>query len=753
MTHHTHCLGFPRMGRNRQLKWLLEKYWRGQVDRDALLTGAAELRQEHWQLQRDAGLSLLTCGDFSLYDSVLDTAQALGAVPARFANIEDPLEQYFAMARGNDSSAACAMTKWFNTNYHYLVPELEPGQTFAPGQSPAASQLAEAPQGSRKAVLLGPVSFLYLARTQAENFRPLDLLDELLPAYRQLLSQLKEADWVQLDEPILVLDLDADWRAAIEKSMSALAGAGPKLLLTTYFGRLERQLDFCLQLPVDGLHLDALNSGDELERAAAAIGPDKVLSAGIVNGRNIWRADLAKCMARLRPLADQLGERLWVGSSCSLLHSPVDLSDETQLDDELKNWLAFGVQKLSEITLIGKGLADPTDPEVVQAVEASSRAVEQHTRSNRVHKDEVAKRLAAVSKADLERPDPYPKRQQLQHQALGLPDFPTTTIGSFPQTNEIRSCRLRYRRGEIDDQEYMQAMRAEISHVIREQEELGLDVLVHGEPERNDMVEYFGELLEGMATTANGWVQSYGSRCVKPPVIYGDIDRPEPMTVEWLQYAQQQTEKPVKGMLTGPVTMLCWSFPREDVSLGESARQIALALRDEVADLERAGLKAVQIDEPALREGLPLREVDRAEYFAWAIESFRLSSAGAHSQTQIHSHMCYAQFNDIIEQIIALDPDVISMETSRSNMELLKAFSDREYPNEIGPGVYDIHSPRVPDEAWMHSLMQRACEVVDPKKLWVNPDCGLKTRRWEEIRPAIRNMVATARRLREQTST
>jgi len=748
--HHTHCLGFPRVGRNRQLKWLLEKYWRDQISREALLAGAAELRREHWQLQQDSGLSLLTCGDFSLYDGVLDTTQALGAMPERFVGIEDPLEQYFAMARGNPSAAACAMTKWFNTNYHYLVPELSPSSTFSPSQPLAAEHLGEAPEGGRKAVLLGPVSFLYLARSTVDGFGTLELLDDLLVAYRKLLGQLKSADWVQLDEPALVMDLDEPWQKAIEKAAAALAGVGPKLLLTTYFGRLEKQLDLCLQLPVDGLHLDALNSGDELERAAAAIGSDKVLSAGIVNGRNIWRSDLSGCLNRLRPLADRLGNRLWVGSSCSLLHSPVDLEAEKQLDEELKGWLAFAVQKLREISLIGQGLADPQNAEVMEAVEASDLAREGRARSTRVHRTEVVQRAAAVRETDLERPAPYSERAQLQHKMLSLPKFPTTTIGSFPQTGEIRSYRRRWRRSEISEETYVQAMHEEIERTIREQEKLGLDMLVHGEPERNDMVEYFGELLEGMETTANGWVQSYGSRCVKPPLIYGDILRPEPMTVEWIQYAQQLTDKPVKGMLTGPITMLCWSFPREDVAPGESARQLGLALRDEVADLEKAGLKAVQIDEPALREGLPLRQADWASYFEWAVGSFRLASAGALSHTQIHSHMCYSQFNDIIEQIIALDADVISIETSRSNMELLKVFSDREYPNEIGPGVYDIHSPRVPDEAWMHGLMRRACEVVNPERLWVNPDCGLKTRRWEEIRPALHNMVETARRLREQ---
>ena len=757
MSLHSHCLGFPRIGKDRELKWATERYWRGQSSADELAATAAELRQRHWQLQRDAGLATVTCGDFSLYDQMLDTAVALGAIPARFAGIEDPLEQFFAMARGNAEAAACEMTKWFNTNYHYLVPELAKNQSFQAAQLGTAAQVKEALQvkeGAPKAVLIGPITFLRLAKNAGgDNFSRLDLLPQLLPAYRDLLRQLAAAgaDWVQLDEPALTLDLEPEWLQALEQATAALADAGPKLLLTTYFGGLGEALDLALSLPVHGLHLDALRGGDELERAAAKLPADKVLSAGVVNGRNIWRCDLEQSLTRLQPLADSLGDRLWVGSSCSLQHSPVDVAGEQALDDELCSWLAFATQKLTEIAVLAQALVDPDRDEVRQALADSSAAVSSRAQSTRVHKKAVADRLAKVGKTDLQRARPYAERASIQTESLQLPLFPTTTIGSFPQTSEIRSMRLKRRRGEIDEATYKEAMRAEIRTVIAQQEEIGLDVLVHGEPERNDMVEYFGELLDGMITTGNGWVQSYGSRCVKPPIIFGDVERADAMTVEWLQYSQSLTDKPVKGMLTGPVTILCWSFPREDAPLSLSAMQIALALRDEVTDLEEAGLKVIQIDEPAFREGMPLRHAEWPDYFAWAIDSFLLSSCGALDGTQIHSHMCYAEFNDIIAQIAALDADVISIETSRSNMELLDAFHDFKYPNEIGPGVYDIHSPRIPEKDWMHQLMQRATSLIEPKRLWLNPDCGLKTRRWEEVRPALKNMVATAKQLRDNS--
>lgn len=749
----THCLGFPRIGLQRELKWLLEGYWRGKNSREELWDGALELRQRHWQLQRQAGLSMLTCGDFTLYDQTLDTTMAVGAIPARFRNLTDPTEQFFTMARGNKTTPACEMTKWFNTNYHYLVPELEPNQAFHVGPLPLTAQLAEAGSGARKAVLLGPVTYLYLAKTVGESdFSRLDLLEDLLPVYRQILAALKAAgaEWVQLDEPVLTMHPEDEWWHAAKRASEALFDAGPKLMLTTYFSGLGEKLETMLQLPVHGFHLDALNSGDELEKAAALLPTDKVLSAGVVNGRNIWRCDLEKTLQRLTPLAEKLDERLWIASSCSLQHCPVDLNSEVGLDDESKKSLAFAVQKLDEIALLGRALADPQDDTVRQALADSNNAQQTRKLSQRVHKKEVGKRINAIHQQMLRRAQPYPVRAKIQAKTLKLPLFPTTTIGSFPQTAEIRAARLKKRRGEMDDETYTRQMQQEIQRVIQEQETLGLDVLVHGEPERNDMVEYFGALLDGMLTTDNGWVQSYGSRCVKPPIIYGDIHRPAPMTVSWAQYAQHLTEKPVKGMLTGPITILCWSFQREDVHPSTSANQIALALRDEVADLEKAGLHIIQIDEPAFREGMPLRRCDWPAYFSWAIDAFLLASCGAADETQIHSHMCYAEFNDIIREIARLDADVISIETARSNMELLNAFHHFKYPNEIGPGVYDIHSPRTPLQDEMEQLMNRAIGLIDPSRLWVNPDCGLKTRRWEEVRPALLNLVEMAQRLRSQ---
>jgi 5-methyltetrahydropteroyltriglutamate--homocysteine methyltransferase len=752
----THNLGFPRIGAQRELKFAEEKHWKGSLSGAELEQLASELRARSWQ--RQAGLDLVPVGDFSFYDQVLDASFLLGNVPARAVSDDpQPLDAYFRVARGRaagDAGAGVAageMTKWFDTNYHYIVPELSSQTSFELDASRLLAQLAEARRAGVpfKPVLIGPVTYLWLGKTKDGSDR-LSLLPKLLPVYRKLLSVLARegADWVQIDEPALVTELAFDWQQAYRTAYEALRGAGSKLLLTTYFGRLGNNLELAVNPPVDGVHLDAVSARGEVERLLSALPEGRVLSLGVVSGRNIWKADLAKALDYLEPIHRWLGDRLWLAPSCSLLHVPVDLTSEQKLDPELKSWLSFAQQKLAEVQTLAVALNQGRSA-VAEALAENARCLASRRSSSRVTKPEVQASLREPRLRSSERKSPYAVRAAAQARAFNLPKFPTTTIGSFPQTAEIRKVRRDFRAGKLEESAYQAHMRREIERAVEEQERLGLDVLVHGEAERNDMVEYFGEQLEGYAFSELGWVQSYGSRCVKPPILFGDISRPRPMTVDWTRYAQSLTHKPMKGMLTGPVTILNWSFVRDDQPRSVSCHQLALAIRQEVKDLEEAGVRIIQIDEAALREGLPLRRSEWREYLSWAVDSFRIATAGVADETQIHTHMCYSEFNDIIEAIAAMDADVITIETSRSDMELLDAFDRFEYPNEIGPGVYDIHSPNVPSEQQMVELMNKAAERIPAARLWVNPDCGLKTRSWAEVRPALENMVAAARRLRE----
>ncbi|MEO7034717.1 MAG: 5-methyltetrahydropteroyltriglutamate--homocysteine S-methyltransferase [Polyangiaceae bacterium] len=753
----THNLGFPRIGSQRELKYAQEKHWKGALTHTELETLGAELRRQNWQ--RQAKLHWVPVGDFSFYDQVLDASFLLGNVPARArAGVGEPLDAYFRLARGRTGGdtdggvAAGEMTKWFDTNYHYIVPELSAQTTFRLDATRLLSHLAEARQAGvpAKPVIIGPVTYLWLGKTKDGSDR-LSLLAKLLPLYRELLSLLAREGvaWVQIDEPALVTELDATWKQAYRTAYESLKNAGSKLLLTSYFGRLGGNLELAAGLPVDGIHLDAICARVEVDRLLGALPKSSVLSLGVVSGRNIWKADLGEALDYLEPIQRTLGDRLWLAPSCSLLHVPVDLTSEKKLDAELRSWLAFAQQKLEEVQLLGSAL-NQGRAAVQEALAENARALEGRRCSRRVHNPQVQAAVEALSPSLGQRKSPYASRAGAQAQAFKLPLFPTTTIGSFPQTLEIRKARSEFRAGKLDAPAYTAQMQREIARAVQEQEQLGLDVLVHGEAERNDMVEYFGEQLTGYAFSELGWVQSYGSRCVKPPILFGDISRPEPMTVQWTQHAQSLSKKPMKGMLTGPVTILNWSFVRDDQPRSASCYQLALAIREEVQDLERAGVRIIQIDEAALREGLPLRRSEWQEYLRWAVDSFRIAANGVADDTQIHTHMCYSEFNDIIEAIAAMDADVITIETSRSNMELLDVFDRFAYPNEIGPGVYDIHSPNVPSVAHIVALMHKAAERIPAARLWVNPDCGLKTRTWEEVRPALQNMVSAAKQLRAQ---
>ncbi|WP_461538002.1 5-methyltetrahydropteroyltriglutamate--homocysteine S-methyltransferase [Spongorhabdus nitratireducens] len=755
----THTLGYPRIGARRELKKAVEAYWAGDMPQQELLAVGKQLRAENWKQQADAGIDLVPVGDFAWYDTMLNLSCLLGVVPERFGLGEGEapdLDCYFRMARGRAPSgkatAACEMTKWFDTNYHYIVPEFESKQSFSLNSDALLSEIKEAQDAGHriKVVLPGPLTYLWLGKSRDETLDKLSLLEPLVAVYSDLLEQIAAAgvEWVQLDEPALVLDLPQDWRDGYEFAYNRLQSCSVKILLASYFGELGDNLGLACSLPVEGLHIDLVRAPLQLQTVVDQLSPYKILSAGVVNGRNIWRTDLRAISDELKETKQRLGDRLWLAPSCSLLHVPVDVAQETELDNELKGWLAFAAQKVEEVSTLANLLEGDESASVLAHLSASDQVVTQRQQSSRVHRPEVQQRVNDIAPEQAKRSSGFEVRAQQQQQKLQLPAWPTTTIGSFPQTADIRRARSQYRSGKLDEDDYVERMQAEISQVIREQETLGLDVLVHGEPERNDMVEYFGELLEGFAFTRLGWVQSYGSRCVKPPIIVGDIARKAAMTVNWSCYAQSLTEKPVKGMLTGPVTILCWSFPREDVDRKVSAQQLALALRDEVADLETAGISVIQIDEPALREGLPLRKEKWPEYLSWAVESFRIAAGVAKDSTQIHTHMCYSEFNDIIEYIAALDADVITIETSRSDMELLDAFEAFQYPNAIGPGVYDIHSPNVADENWMYSLLNKAAERIPVERLWVNPDCGLKTRGWDEVRKSLAAMVNVATRLR-----
>jgi 5-methyltetrahydropteroyltriglutamate--homocysteine methyltransferase len=753
----THNLGFPRIGAKRELKFAQEGYWNGQSSRDELTGLGAQLRQRHWENQ--AGLDHVPVGDFSFYDQVLDTSFTLGNIPERVRGFDgDPLDNYFRVARGrsaHDSACSCGvqageMTKWFDTNYHYIVPEFSASTEFALDASRLLDQLAQARKLGVKAkpVIIGPVTYLWLGKAKDDSDK-LALLPRLLPVYAALLEQLavQGVEWVQIDEPALVTELDATWQQAFVTAYDALKGSTAKLLLTTYFGQLQNNLAIACKLPVQGLHIDAINARAEVEQVLAQLPADKVLSLGVINGRNIWKSDLSAVLEWLEPIHKTLQNRLWIAPSCSLLHVPVDLASEQKLDTEIQSWLAFALQKLDELKVLAHALNDRRQS--VQAALAENGAAIQRRRSSpRVHNPAVKAAVAKIDAALGRRTSAYPQRATKQSALLKLPAYPTTTIGSFPQTAEIRQARSQLKTGELDGAGYKTVMHREITRSVREQEALGLDVLVHGEAERNDMVEYFGEQLDGYAFSQFGWVQSYGSRCVKPPILFGDISRPKAMTVEWIKYAQSQTAKPMKGMLTGPVTILNWSFVRDDQPRSVSCHQLALAIREEVLDLEKAGVRVIQIDEAALREGLPLRKSQWNEYLQWAVESFRVTANGVQDETQIHTHMCYSEFNDIIASIADMDADVITIETSRSDMELLDAFDHFNYPNEIGPGVYDIHSPNIPSQEHIVQLMRKAAERIPAERLWVNPDCGLKTRAWDEVIPALKNMVAAAKTLR-----
>jgi len=755
-------LGFPPLGAARELKRATEGYWSGKVSRVQLLDTGAELRRRHWQLQRDVGLDRIPANDFSFYDRMLDTCALVGAVPPRYGwsgggggvgggwgGGDVDLDTYFAMARGSQGKGrdvtAMEMTKWFDTNYHYIVPELERGQSFRLSSQKPVNEYREAKALGIDAtpVLIGPLTFLLLAKTKGQPFDRLSLLDALLPVYGETLSALTAAGatWIQLDEPVLALDRTDAERAAFLHAYGQLTTRAGKaqLMVATYFAGLDDNLATALALPVQGLHVDLVRAPGQLDQLLAAWPKGRVLSAGVVDGRNVWRADLRKQAALLERAAAKVGQdRLWVAPSCSLLHTPLDLDLETKLDPELKSWLAFAKQKLHEVVALAKGDR--------AALDASSRAAQSRATSKRIHSAAVQRRAGSVTEKDRVRRASFAVRRKSQ---LELPRYPTTTIGSFPQTSEVRATRRKLNDNQLSGDEYEQFIEAEIGKTIKLQEEIGLDVLVHGEFERNDMVEYFGEQLAGFAFTEHGWVQSFGTRYVKPPIIFGDVSRPRPMTVRWSKYAQSLTERPVKGMLTGPVTILQWSFVRDDQPRAETTKQIALAIRDEVIDLEAAGIRVIQIDEPALREGLPLRRADWAAYLQWAVDAFRLATAGVRDGTQIHTHMCYCEFNDVLQVIERMDADVISIENARSGSELLQGFEQYKYPNEIGPGVYDIHSPRVPPVAEITGALKSMTRVLDDAQIWVNPDCGLKTRGWEETLAALKNMVAAAKVMRE----
>jgi 5-methyltetrahydropteroyltriglutamate--homocysteine methyltransferase len=753
-------LGFPRIGAARELKAAVENHWAGRLDLAGLDQQAAALRQRHWQLQAARGIDITPSNDFSLYDQVLDQLVAVGATPSRFGHGRVDRAAYFQMARGDRSNAAhdgCThgdhtameMTKWRDTNYHYLVPEWSADLGFMADPSKAVGEFLEARALGihTRPVLIGPVSLLLLGKS-VDGTAPLSLLPQLLVAYKTLLDALYEvgADWVQIDEPLLVGDLDDAARAAFSEAYAALASEPEKLMLASYFGSLGQNLPLAFSLPVAGVHLDLVRGAGQLEAALAAAGPTQVLSLGVIDGRNIWIADLDTAMDLVDHAVSALGaERVQVAPSCSLLHVPVDLNGENGLPNGLRDWLSFATQKLGELALIARGREAAVVPLARNRALRAARAA-----APGIVDPAIRERVAAAVAKSHQRQHAYPQRAAVQQARFRLPPLPTTTIGSFPQTAEIRQLRSCWKKGELDTPAYETALEQATEACVREQEALGIDVLVHGEFERNDMVEYFGEQLSGYAFTANGWVQSYGSRCVKPPIIYGDVSRPAPMTVRWSAYAQSLTSLPMKGMLTGPVTMLQWSFVRDDLPRADVCRQIALALRDEVLDLEAAGIGMIQVDEPALREGLPLRRADWQAYLDWATTAFRMATAAVDDTTQIHTHMCYAEFNDIMDAIVALDADVISIETARSRMELLRAFEQHGYPNAVGPGVYDIHSPRVPQTAEMTALLSRAGQVLKPEQLWVNPDCGLKTRGWAETRAALAAMVQAARRLRLQ---
>ena len=750
-----HLSGYPRIGAKRELKFAVEAFWKGNTSEAELQQVAANIRRSNWATQQAAGADLLPVGDFSFYDHVLDMQVALGCIPARFGfdAAALTLPEYFQLARGNATQFAMEMTKWFDTNYHYIVPEWHPQTGFKANSKNLIAQIKEARALGHdiKPTLVGPITLLWLGKEKADGFNRLDLLPKLLPEYQKLLRELANegVDWIQIDEPILAVDADQAWLDAFAPTYKELAITGTRIILGTYFAGVAEHVDLLKNLPVHGLHIDGVRAPEQLAVFAQAWPQNKVLSVGLIDGRNVWRANLSQVIDTLAPLSAKLGNNLWIAPSCSLLHSPQDLAVEEKLDGEIKSWMAFAAQKLVELGVVKQALEHGKDA-VKDALAASDAAAADRATNKKIHNQAVQERVANLRPGADARKSPFAQRIEAQQAWMKLPLLPTTTIGSFPQTSEIRQARAAFKKGDLSAADYEAAMKKEIAYCVEEQEKLQIDVPVHGEAERNDMVEYFGEQLAGYCFSQFGWVQSYGSRCVKPPIIFGDVSRPNAMTVFWSTYAQSLTQRPMKGMLTGPVTMFKWSFVRDDIPLSQVCKQIALALNDEVLDLEKAGIKVIQIDEPAIREAMPLKKAQWDEYLAWACESFRLSSTDAEDSTQIHTHMCYSEFNDILPAIASMDADVITIETSRSDMELLTAFGDFKYPNDIGPGVYDIHSPRVPSEAEIEHLLRKAIEVVPVARLWVNPDCGLKTRGWPETIAQLQAMMNVTQKLRAE---
>jgi len=765
----SHILGYPRVGSHRGLKKACEQYWSGKTTLAHLLETGKNLRLQHWKIQQEAGIDLIPSNDFSYYDQVLDMTLTLGAIPERYQEIASKgyeLDLYFAMARGFQKDGlditAMEMTKWFDTNYHYIVPEFQKDQKFNLFSTTIIEEFAEAKQAgiNTKPVIIGPVTYLLLGKEKEKGFDKLDLVQNLLPVYLEIFKKLEDqgAEYIQLDEPFLALDLNEKAKETYQWMYSEIEKQFPNItfIVATYFDGLKDNLSLAAALPIDVLHIDLVRAPEQLDEVLSAIPHSLSLSLGIVDGRNIWKNNFDQSLAFIHKAVAALGtERVFIAPSCSLLHSPFDLDlekNEDTLSPEIKQWLAFAKQKVKEIVTLQKLASGNTDYHTLQELGENKKAIQNRNISSLIHNQDIKNRVDITTEEDAQRNNPFSIRKEVQQEVLQLPLFPTTTIGSFPQTTEVRSWRSKFKKGVLNAQQYDQLLKEETQRTIQWQEEIGIDVLVHGEFERNDMVEYFGEQLSGFAFTQNGWVQSYGSRCVKPPVIYGDVHRPNPMTIYWSKYAQSLTSKWVKGMLTGPVTILQWSFVRDDQPRSLTCKQIALAIRDEVKDLEKAGIRIIQIDEPAIREGLPLRKAEWQNYLQWAVEAFRISASGVEDATQIHTHMCYSEFNDIIQNIADMDADVITIECSRSQMELLNAFADFKYPNEIGPGVYDIHSPRVPSKEEMVELLKKAQSVIPAQQLWVNPDCGLKTRHWDETEKALIAMVEASREMSNEFS-
>jgi len=762
----TQNLGYPRIGSHRELKKICENYWAGKTGHKNVLQVGKNIRHENWQLQKEAGIDVIPSNDFSFYDHVLDHSLSFGAIPKRYNEVilkkgNSELDLYFAMARGYQKDGldivAMEMTKWFDTNYHYIVPEFYKDQPFTLFSTKIIDEFYEAKQLGiiTKPVLIGPVSYLLLGKEKEAGFEKIDLIKKLLPVYLDILTRLDDLniEYIQFDEPFLTLDLTEKEQKAYEFTYKEIRKAFPrlKIVLATYFESLGNNLTLTTSLPVNVLHIDLLRAENQLADVISIINDKTILSLGLVDGRNIWKNDFEKSLSIIDQTVKKLGEgRVWISPSCSLIHAPVDLDNETDeqnLLSEIKQWLAFAKQKVAEVVILKK-LAVNKNTSILHKLEENKIAIGNRKHSKLIHNSEVKHRVENLKAEDSERLSPFSSRK-IKQKELGLPPYATTTIGSFPQTAEVRSWRAKFKNGAFSAEEYHTLIEEETAKAVKWQEEIDLDVLVHGEFERNDMVEYFGEQLDGFAFSKNGWVQSYGSRCVKPPIIFGDVSRPKAMTVKWASYAQSLTSKYMKGMLTGPVTILQWSFVRNDQPRSETCTQIALAIRDEVCDLEKAGIKIIQIDEPAIREGLPLRKADWSTYLYWAVKTFKISASGVKDETQIHTHMCYSEFNDIIQNIADMDADVITIETSRSQMELLDAFADFKYPNEIGPGVYDIHSPRVPKREEMIRLLKKAKTVIPEEQLWVNPDCGLKTRGWDETKKALIEMVEAAKEMRK----